>query len=636
MAHNIELKLKADARDAKAGLQATAKAADEAAEEVKEFNETAAAGEELERIMKKHKDAFDAEAEAIKRANAALKERARVEKEISKLEAGLAKNSLGSQFAGAIRGAAVAAPAAITAAILNLMKESSQRGAAWGQAESRLRVTAGADANDVSNAVERISGSYGADATALLGQAARLTKAGLSSEQAVKAIESAVVAARGDVAQVEALLDIMAESATRGTLEEDLMGRMEENGIELRRVLMEQFNMTKEEFDAALSAGKIDVSSYFDVIDKLTGKGTAAQRAAEEAANSTAGLISRVGSELDSIMRNAGETLNEKLVKPLAEKVLPLMQKAGDWWRDLMRDRDTEDLISDIHPDYQKLLDAEAAANAGPAAKTQEELEAEAKMREAVEQRTEAYKDLKKAMLDASNADLWREMSMEDKRAAIGRNTGIGSGVTVASIDDAIRSESGMAKLARGEEISESELAHTKMLLRQRQLLAELEKQEEAALKQREHAEEALRQADRRQQMLQAELDGDEERLRLLKLQEEVEKRVAQYRQQGLDEADAEARAAQDIALENQVQEKRRLEKAGEAKPEQGMKSTGWIQTSLASVGGGGVSMRQYESQGLKVAQNTEQNTANIFSTAKDILNAIREPSLQTVQTVLA
>lgn len=630
----MKIKIAADSRQAQAGLRATASAAADAAEEVKNLDQ-AASGGELERIMKEHRAAFDAEAAAIRKTNQALRERARVEKEISRLEAANAGNSLGNQLADAARGALVAAPAAAAAGMMGLMAEASQRGAAWEQAESRLRVTAGADANDVSNAVERISGSYGADATALLGQAARLTKAGLSSEQAVKAIESAVVAARGDVAQVEGLLDIMAESATRGTLEEDLMGRMEENGIELRRVLMEQFNMTKEEFDSALSAGKIDVSSYFDVIDKLTGKGTAAQRAAEEAANSTAGLISRVGSEWDSIMRNFGELLNEGLVKPLAEKVLPLMQKAGDWWRDLMRDRATEDLISDIHPEYQKLLDAEAAANAGPAAKTQEELEAEAKMREAVEQRTEAYKDLKKAMLDASNADLWREMSMEDKRAAIGRNTGIGAGVTVASIDDAIRAESGMAKLARGEEISESELAHTKMLLRQRQLLAELEKQEEAALKQREHAEEALRQADRRQEILKAEIAGDEERLRLLKLQEEVEKRSAQYRQQGLDAADAEARAAEDVALENQAAEVRRAATLKSGTGESGMKTAGWIQTSLASVGGGGVSLRQYESQGLKVAKDTAQNTANIFSTAKEILNAIREPSLQAVQTVL-
>lgn len=630
----MKIKIAADSRQAQAGLRATASAAADAAEEVKNLDQ-AASGGELERIMKEHRAAFDAEAAAIRKTNQALRERARVEKEISRLEAANAGNSLGNQLADAARGAVIAAPAAGAAGMVGLMTEASQRGAAWEQAESRLRVTAGADANDVSNAVERISGSYGADATALLGQAARLTKAGLNSEQAVKAIESAVVAARGDVAQVEGLLDIMAESATRGTLEEDLMGRMEENGIELRRVLMEQFNMTKEEFDAALSAGKIDVSSYFDVIDKLTGKGTAAQRAAEEAANSTAGLISRVGSEWDSIMRNFGELLNEGLVKPLAEKVLPLMQKAGDWWRDLMRDRATEDLISDIHPEYQKLLDAEAAANAGPAAKTQEELEAEAKMREAVEQRTEAYKDLKKAMLDASNADLWREMSMEDKRAAIGRNTGIGAGVTVASIDDAIRAESGMAKLARGEEISESELAHTKMLLRQRQLLAELEKQEEAALKQREHAEEALRQADRRQEILKAEIAGDEERLRLLKLQEEVEKRSAQYRQQGLDAADAEARAAEDVALENQAAEVRRAATLKSGTGESGMKTAGWIQTSLASVGGGGVSLRQYESQGLKVAKDTAQNTANIFSTAKEILNAIREPSLQAVQTVL-
>lgn len=619
MAHNIELKLKADARDAKAGLEATARAAETAAEEVQKYNTAAASGDALGKVLQRHEEAFNAEAAAIRKTNQAMRERAKVEKEITKLEAAVAGNSLGSQLGEAARGALIAAPAAAAAGLVGLGMDASQRAARWEQAESRLQVTAGADAGRISSDVEQLAGKYGADASYLLEQAARLTKAGLSSEQTVKALESAVVAARGDVAQMEGLLDIMAESATRGTLEEDLMGRMEENGIELRKVLMQQFNMTKEEFDAALSAGKIDVSSYFEVIDQLTGKGTAAQQAAEAAAKSTAGLMNRIASEWDSILRNFGELLNEGLVKPLAGKVLPMLQKAGDWWRELMRDK-TEDYISDIHPDYQKLLDEEAAGKAGPPAKTVAEIEAEKKLREEAEKRAEAFRDIHRERARLQGAEAWQRLSAAEKRTAIGRRTGLGDDVSLAGIDAALLSDPTHQKLMRGEEVSKEDLARAQMLQRSRAQLAELVKQEESALRQKETAEEMLRQAEKRQQMLQAELDGDKEKLALLQLEEQMEKRTAEYRKMGLSHEEAQQRAAQDVALQNQLAAKRQETPAQEPGA---MKSTGWIRSSLASIGGGGVSMRQYESQGLKVAKDTATNTANIFKTAESILAAM-------------
>ncbi len=615
----MKIKLSADARNAQAGLKATASAAEDAADEVEKLQH-AADGEELEKIMERQRQAFEKEAAAIRQTNQALREKARLEKELAKLEEAREKNSLGAQLGVFARGALAAAPAAAAAGIGSLLLEGGQRAADWEQNENRLRVSAGEGFYDVSNGVQGLSERYGADATALLGQADRLMKAGFTSEQAVKAMESAVVAARGDAGRMESILDSIVEAGSRGYLEEDLLGKMDENSVALRQALQEHLGMTKEELDSALSAGKIDVSSYFAVIDQLTGKGTDAQRAAMAAANSTAGLIGRISGAWDTCLRGAGSLLNDFIVRPLAEKVLPYMEKAAGWWKELTRDK-TEDLIADMPEGYKKLLEKEKAA-AGPPPRTPEEIQAEEERLRAVEQRRDAYRNLKKSMLDAVNDDLWAAMSLEERRASIGRNTKLGEGVTVEAIDNAIRNEEGMKKLARGEEITEEDLYSTKMLLQQRKLLEDLEKQEESALRQKENAEEMLRQAERRQEMLRAEIDGDKEKLQLMQLEEDVQKRAAEYRKMGLDDAAAEKMAAEDVALQRQAAETRQ---ASVNDLPESPRVTGFIQTGLASVGGGGVSIRQYENQALKVAQNTEQNTANLFKVGEDILAAIKE-----------
>ena len=116
-----------------------------------------------------------------------------------------------------------------------------------------------------------------------------------------------------------------------------------------------------------------------------------------------------------------------------------------------------------------------------------------------------------------------------------------------------------------------------------------------------------------------------------MQMEEEVQKRAAEYRKMGKGAAEAEKMAAEDVALQRQAAAARQA--AGQESPE-AARVTGLIQTSLASVGGGGVSIRQYENQSLKVARNTEQNTLNLFKTAEDILTAIKERSVASVTTL--
>lgn len=619
MAHNIELKLRADAREAKAGLQATAKAADVAAEEVKEFNETAASGEELERILKKHKDAFDAEAAAIKRANAELRERERRQKALAKAGgaggAGGAAGLIGSAAmlggkAGVIGAAVMAAGAGAFAA----GSAVSAPAAEWEDAAARLKVTAGSAAGEVLEAVEELSVRYGVAGSELLKQGARLSKAGLSSEQAVKALESAVVAARGDVAQMEGILDILAEAVTRGTLEEDLMSRMEENGIELRRVLMRRFNMVKEDFDAALSAGKVDLQHYFAVIDELTGKGSEAQRAAEGAAASTGGVMRSLGRAWESIMRSAGDLLNEHIVHPLAEKALPavkeLAEKVRGW----------------VHEDGGKAREIVPWVAEARAAESPREMAEMAATEVASAQYMAEVSGVMERQRAAAADARWGKMTLAARRAELGRITGLGEGVSVKGIDRLMGERAGalQARVAGGGLVYGDDMAGLQELERARELMVVLEEQEAVTKRQRTLDEDRLRVADRRRAMMLAEIAGDGEQLAALEREAELEKRVAEYRRSGVEAEEAAVMAAEEMDLERRVAEVR---KSREARDE-GQKMAGFVQTGLASVGGGGVSMRMYESQGLKVAQSTERNTAEVATGVKELVAEVKMKGL--------
>lgn len=621
----MEIDITADASNAQAGLKATAAAANRAADAVKELN--SAADSQAASMFREQAKAVELQAAAFRKAAKEAKQLQQMERARAKLADVRASNSLGSQLAGMSRSALTALPAAAAAGVGALVSDAAMRGAAWEEQQARLRVSAGGDFGRVNSAVESLSTQYGQDATGLAKQADRLMRAGLDSGQAVKALESAVTAARGDVGQMEGILDAIAEASTRGYLEEDLLGKMDENGIALRTALQEHLNMTKEELDTALSAGKIDVSSYFAVIDQLTGKGTAAQKAAEDAAKTTGGLMKKMASEWDSLLRNFGHLINEGLVSPLVRTVLPSLQKAGGFFRELMRDK-TEDLIADSPSSYLEFA-KKHGYDETPKEKTREEIEAEAARRAEAQKNTDAYKQLRQSALAAMNAEQWANLSAAEQRKIIGHATGLGEGVTVAGIDAKLRQESGWRKLAAGATVSAEDLAETQQLMKMRERLKLVEREEALQSKQAAAQEKYMSEIERERDLMRARLEGDTERVRLLELAAETERLAAQYRAQGgLSQEEALKQAAETIELREQTREAERKRPAESGDSSSLVRSTGWVSSALADVGGGGSRIRSYEASSVKVAQNTEKNTSNIATSASKILDFLNNNTL--------
>lgn len=623
----MEIDITADASNATAGLKATAAAANRAAGAVQELN--SASDSQAAAMFREQAKAVEKQAAAFRAAAKEARQLQQIESARAKLAALREKNSLGSQLAGMARGALIALPAAAAAKVVALGAESSQRGAAWEEQQARLRVSAGADFGKVNAVVESLSGQYGQDATGLAKQADRLMRAGLDSERAVKALESAVIAARGDVGQMEGLLDAIAEASTRGYLEEDLLGKMDENGIALRTALQEHLNMTKEELDTALSAGKIDVSSYFAVIDQLTGKGTAAQKAAEDAAKTTGGLMKTLAAEWDSLLRNFGQLINTNLVDPLINRVVPALQKAAGFIRELVRDK-TEDLIADTPSSYQKWAE-EHGYSEKTKERTREEIEAEAARRAEAQKNTEQYKSLRLEALADEGAARWNNMSTAERRASIAQSTGLDESVSVAALDEKIRQHEAVKKVASGS-VTGEDLAELQRLKSARERLKLVEREEEVLRKQAADQAQYLRNVEHDRELMKARIAGDTERVRLLELAAETERLAAQYRAQGgLSPEEALQQAAQDIELREQAKAAERQRSAAPTDTSSLVRSTGWLSTAMADIGGGGSRLRTYEASTVKVAQNTEKNTANIAGISEKILDFLNNNALTAV-----
>lgn len=632
MSTNIDIKLRADAKSAKTGLDVTAHAAENAAEKVAELNQTSAHGSKLAAVFRENAKAVEEQAAAFREASQAAKQKLKLEKDMAKLAELREKNSLGGQFRGMMGGAlGKFAPLAATAGFVKLVGDASMAAAPVEQQEARLRVSAGDGYSSVRSGVQELVSSYAQDEVTLLRQADRLLRAGMSSEQAVKAMESAVVAAAGDAGKMESILETLAEAASRGYLEEDLLGELDKAGISFRTTLQEHLGMTKEQLDSALSAGAIDVSNYFAVIDKLTGKGTDAQKAAEDAMKTTGGLWAQIKKQSEQAFADAGKILNDAIVRPLGEKVLPWLQKAAGWLSSVAETGEGE-FISETPSSYQKFAEEHGYVEQE---NPKEDLATAQKKKEESAARAARLRQDRTKLLTARNQERWESMELGEKRTIIGRNTGLGQDVTSEALKERLQKHPVFAKLASGEEVTADDEQNYNMLSGQLKHLEMLEKQEAAVARQRQQVEQITQEYESRKAMLQAELEGDDEKLRQLQAEEEIRKRIEGYKAKGVDAETAKKMVKEEVMLETDVTKKKAAQQqAQQAAPQQPQPSAnGWIQSSLASVGGGGVRIRQYESAGLKTAQNTEKNTAAIVTKMNDLVTAVNK--LQTAPAAM-
>ena len=162
-----------------------------------------------------------------------------------------------------------------------------------------------------------------------------------------------------------------------------------------------------------------------------------------------------------------------------------------------------------------------------------------------------------------------------------------------------------MEDIMRKPVVTEQDVARYEMLASTYNKITELQRRgreeaERTAETERRRAEEAAKQEQARQnaardydmaeKMLQAEIAGNERRLEVLKQQQRITQLTAEYQRQGLE--DAEARAKRMVALEKQLEEAQEKQKQQEQKQQGRSRQQGTrITDSMAGVGGGGRSV---------------------------------------------
>jgi hypothetical protein len=129
-----------------------------------------------------------------------------------------------------------------------------------------------------------------------------------------------------------------------------------------------------------------------------------------------------------------------------------------------------------------------------------------------------------------------------------------------------------------------------------------------------------LAEAEMRRQLQEAELAGDEKKLRLLQAQAEAARLYSQYVKSGIDSGSALQMAAAEAARNQAIQ-------AQKQKPvlASGSRATGWLESELSAVGGGGIRVRDYEAGAVDIARDTKKNTENIAESAHSIFEFLKQ-----------
>ena len=616
----VNLKLTSDSRSAEVGIERTTEKLADANKELKKFVAGMAPLGDMAAEWIKGTKAIEAQAAAIRKARAEQKEMAAAQRE----RAGMISAVPGLSGVGSLMsGSAAAAGAAALGAGLASVAAMGHMFAAGQNAEqsiSRIDQHTGGRGQQVFTAMEDLAGRFGGDSQELLAQSERLVRSGFSSEQAVKVMEHVLVAAQGDVARMAGLLDELVEAASRGYIEESLLSNLDKNGVNVRQALMEHLSMSKDQLEEALSKGEVDVSTYLGLIDQLTGAGTDAYEASKKASETTLGQLSQIWSEWKSAWAGMGRALDQYIIRPLADKVLPLAKEYFSWLRKFWDGPDvTESIISETPEAYKKLYPAEEGKD-----KIQQRFEAQQKLKEEKAAREKQQQAENEAWsirrgLQNSRADaVWAGMSLAERRASIGRNTGLGEGVSLDSLDEKILSSEGYTNANATAE----QVAQLRLLVNERKRLVELLKQESVELEKvqqkEEQREDMIQEAEQRRLLQEAELAGEKERVRLLKEQAEAARLYNQYIKAGVESGKAMQLASAEIARKRAIQDMN-------AKRSEGSRVSGWLESELSAVGGGGIRVRNYEAGAVDIARDTKENTADIATTAEKIFEYLQK-----------
>lgn len=293
MSNELKFNIAADSSRAVAAFTKVGAAAKKSKKEVKDLSTTASPAKQWQ---------------AADKAVAAYSRRL---DEASKKTSRLAQST--SKWRGALsRGLKVGAVALAGAAVVGsgvAMRAAAEREAAVG----RLGGTLGdaAQAQQIGGELAHWGARNAADPNELIKHTDRLIKAGVSADSAMQAVKSAVIAAAGDASKMEGILEPLTEFATKGFIEEEILDKFAELGVDMRAGLQEQLGMTREQLDSAVSSHAVTADEAIKAMAALTAAGTKLHDSHAAALSGMAGSVAQISAQLKEAQIAFGDGLNK-------------------------------------------------------------------------------------------------------------------------------------------------------------------------------------------------------------------------------------------------------------------------------------------------------------------------------------
>lgn len=290
MSNELKFNIAADSSRAVAAFKKVGDSAKDAKKELKEFT-----GASSSSPAKSWKEADKAVSSYAAQLDKAAKRTERLAKSTSKWRGTLAK---GLKWGGA------AVAAGVSAAGFIGVQRASEREANVGRLAGSLGDASAA--RGVAADLTSWAAQNGADVDALLQHTDRLVKAGMSAGQAVAAIQSAVIAAAGDASKIDGILEPLTEFMTKGFIEEEILDKFGELGVDLRAGLQEHLGISREELDSAVSSYSISAEAALAVMRKLTAEGTKLHDSHKLALSGMAGTLKSISAQFDELSVSFG------------------------------------------------------------------------------------------------------------------------------------------------------------------------------------------------------------------------------------------------------------------------------------------------------------------------------------------
>lgn len=365
----------------------------------------------------------------------------------------------GTTDGGALRGAgiglglAAAGGAALGRSAWNWAGQAD----ALAKQEARVSIQIGntREAGHVLDELNKFGKKTGTAPTDLMEKAADLMQGGLGSETAIQAIESAVVAAKGDMAKVSSILDKFTEVSAKGWVDKGTIASIERQGVDIRSALGQALHMSAAELQKAISERKITAEQLAAAFSSATAEGTAVRQSFDAQLDTMDGALKQLsvawgdmcetmGGEFRDTLTNAIKSLT-KWINQSKTLFVAIGQYVEDIFSVFGAKRATEE-EKEAHRSAElaeKKAKAAAEAAAAENKAAQARIAAESALTQKLNENIKKYEQLDAAAKKRADEAEFAEKSVSERKDIYAKTNNVDLEKGVESIDQQIQREFG-------------------------------------------------------------------------------------------------------------------------------------------------------------------------------------------------